>query len=66
MPQGEGGVCYKQGIAVKQNFQQCDVTSKSFLVEDMGLRGLGLKLTGSRQKDFGDVEEESTGYFLMR
>lgn len=30
VPGGEGGVCYKQGIAVKHNFQQCDVTSRSF------------------------------------
>ena len=27
MPQGEDGVCYKQGVTVKENFQQCDVTS---------------------------------------
>ncbi|KAH0610287.1 uncharacterized protein H6S33_011814 [Morchella sextelata] len=31
MPQREGGVCYKQGIAVKQNYQQCDVTNRKIL-----------------------------------
>ncbi|TGZ85245.1 hypothetical protein EX30DRAFT_337635 [Ascodesmis nigricans] len=31
MPEGEDGVCYKQGITVKQNFQQCDVTNKKIL-----------------------------------
>lgn len=31
MPQGEDGVCYKQGIAIKENFQQCDVTNKKIL-----------------------------------
>ncbi|KAI9924611.1 hypothetical protein ASPWEDRAFT_51625 [Aspergillus wentii DTO 134E9] len=31
MPEGEGGVCYKQGITVKQNFQMCDVTNKMIL-----------------------------------
>lgn len=28
MPTGDGGVCYKGGIAVKQNFQMCDVTNR--------------------------------------
>ena len=31
MPEGEGGVCFKQGITVKQNFQQCDVTNRKIL-----------------------------------
>jgi hypothetical protein len=32
MPNGQGmdGVCYKQGLTVKENFQQCDVTSKFY------------------------------------
>lgn len=31
MPEGEGGVCYKQGITVKENFQICDVTNRKIL-----------------------------------
>lgn len=31
MPEGEGGVCYKQGITVKENFQMCDVTNRKIL-----------------------------------
>ncbi|PWW76702.1 hypothetical protein C7212DRAFT_295001 [Tuber magnatum] len=31
MPQGIDGVCYKQGIAVKQNFQMCDVRNRKIL-----------------------------------
>lgn len=27
MPTGDGGVCYKGGITVKENYQMCDVTS---------------------------------------
>lgn len=28
MPEGEGGVCYTQGVTVNQNFQMCDVTNR--------------------------------------
>lgn len=28
MPEGEGGVCYSQGVTVKQNHQMCDVTNR--------------------------------------
>lgn len=31
MPEGEGGVCYKGGLVVHENFQQCDVTNKQIL-----------------------------------
>lgn len=31
MPEGEGGVCYKQGITVNENFQMCDVTNRKIL-----------------------------------
>ncbi|PLN84580.1 putative ABC transporter [Aspergillus taichungensis] len=31
MPEGEGGVCYKQGVTVKENFQMCDVTNRKIL-----------------------------------
>ncbi|GES61432.1 transporter, ABC superfamily [Aspergillus terreus] len=31
MPEGEGGVCYKQGVTVKENFQMCDVTNRMIL-----------------------------------
>lgn len=31
MPEGEGGVCYKQGVTVKENFQICDVTNRKIL-----------------------------------
>lgn len=38
VPGGEGGVCYKEGVAVKRNFQQCDVTS-TFLWDMKDMRG---------------------------
>ncbi|PGH13868.1 hypothetical protein AJ80_06137 [Polytolypa hystricis UAMH7299] len=31
MPEGEGGVCYKQGLVVKENYQMCDVTNQKIL-----------------------------------
>jgi ABC-type multidrug transport system ATPase subunit len=31
MPLGTGGVCYKQGVVVNQNFQTCNVTNKPIL-----------------------------------
>ncbi|KAL2813533.1 hypothetical protein BJX63DRAFT_215002 [Aspergillus granulosus] len=31
MPGGEEGVCYKQGVTVKENFQICDVTNRKIL-----------------------------------
>ncbi|OAL56824.1 hypothetical protein IQ07DRAFT_582119 [Pyrenochaeta sp. DS3sAY3a] len=31
MPDGEGGVCYKDGQLVKQNFQMCDITNRKIL-----------------------------------
>ena len=31
MPEGDGGVCYKQGIVVKENFQMCNVTNQAIL-----------------------------------
>lgn len=31
MPEGEGGVCYQQGVTVNENFQMCDVTNRKIL-----------------------------------
>lgn len=31
MPEKEDGVCYKQGVTVKENFQMCDVTNRKIL-----------------------------------
>ena len=31
MPDNEGGVCYKQGLVVKENFQMCNVTNRKIL-----------------------------------
>ena len=31
MPEQEDGVCYKQGVTVKENFQMCDVTNRKIL-----------------------------------
>ncbi|KAL1858602.1 FAD-dependent urate hydroxylase [Paecilomyces lecythidis] len=31
MPDGEGGVCYKQGLVVNENYQMCDVTNRKIL-----------------------------------
>ncbi|KAL1966387.1 hypothetical protein VTN77DRAFT_4529 [Rasamsonia byssochlamydoides] len=31
MPDGEGGVCYTQGLVVKENHQMCDVTNRKIL-----------------------------------
>lgn len=31
MPEGKGGVCYKQGEVVKENYQMCDVTNRKIL-----------------------------------
>lgn len=31
MPEGTGGVCYKQGLVVKENYQVCDVTNRKIL-----------------------------------
>jgi hypothetical protein len=31
MPENEGGVCYKQGVVIKENYQMCNVTNKKIL-----------------------------------
>lgn len=31
MPENAGGVCYKRGVTVNQNFQMCDVTNRKIL-----------------------------------
>jgi ABC-type multidrug transport system ATPase subunit len=31
MPEGEGGVCYKQGLVVNENYQMCNVTNRKIL-----------------------------------
>lgn len=31
MPEGEGGVCYKQALVVNENYQMCDVTNRKIL-----------------------------------
>ncbi|CAG8034580.1 unnamed protein product [Penicillium olsonii] len=31
MPEGDGGVCHKQGVTIKENFQMCDVTNRAIL-----------------------------------
>ncbi|KAJ5287895.1 ABC transporter G family member [Penicillium angulare] len=31
MPEGKDGVCYKEGVTVKENFQMCDVTNKKIM-----------------------------------
>ncbi|PSK50464.1 ABC transporter G family member [Elsinoe australis] len=31
MPEGEGGVCYREGLVVNENYQMCDVTNKKIL-----------------------------------
>jgi ABC-type multidrug transport system ATPase subunit/ABC-type multidrug transport system permease subunit len=30
-PDGEGGVCYKQGVVVKENYQMCNITNRKIL-----------------------------------
>ncbi|KAI9791544.1 MAG: ATP-binding cassette sub- G member 2 [Piccolia ochrophora] len=31
MPEGEGGICYRQGLLVKENYQMCNVTNRKIL-----------------------------------
>ncbi|PNS21841.1 ABC transporter G family member [Sphaceloma murrayae] len=31
MPEGEGGICYREGLVVNENYQMCDVTNKKIL-----------------------------------
>jgi hypothetical protein len=31
MPEGEGGVCYRDGEVVKENYQMCDVTNRKIV-----------------------------------
>ncbi|KAI9825855.1 MAG: hypothetical protein M1832_000796 [Thelocarpon impressellum] len=31
MPEGQGGVCYKQGAVINENYQMCDVTNSEIL-----------------------------------
>jgi hypothetical protein len=31
MPEGEGGVCYREGRLVTENFQMCDITNRKIL-----------------------------------
>ncbi|KAF1816860.1 putative ABC transporter [Eremomyces bilateralis CBS 781.70] len=36
MPEGKGGVCYQQGLMVKENYQMCDITNKKILQQLKG------------------------------
>ncbi|OCL15235.1 ATP-binding cassette sub-family G member 2 [Glonium stellatum] len=31
MPEGEGGVCYREGLLVNENYQMCDITNRKIL-----------------------------------
>lgn len=31
MPEGDGGVCYRQGLVVNENFQMCNITNRKIL-----------------------------------
>jgi hypothetical protein len=31
MPDGEGGVCWKEGVLVKENYQMCNITNRKIL-----------------------------------
>jgi ABC-type multidrug transport system ATPase subunit len=31
MPNGEDGVCYREGVVVKENYQMCDITNRKIL-----------------------------------
>ena len=31
MPENEGGICYSDGVVVKENHQMCDVTNRKIL-----------------------------------
>lgn len=31
MPEGEQGVCFREGVVVKENFQMCDITNRKIL-----------------------------------
>lgn len=31
MPDKTGGVCYKSGVVVKENYQMCDVTNRKIM-----------------------------------
>ena len=31
MPEGKGGICYKKGVVVNENYQMCDVTNRKIL-----------------------------------
>ncbi|MCJ1390622.1 hypothetical protein MMC18_003483 [Xylographa bjoerkii] len=35
MPEGEGGVCHKQALVVKENYQMCDVTNQK-IIDQLG------------------------------
>jgi hypothetical protein len=45
---GEGGVCYKGGLVVRENYQQCDVTNKQILDQ---LKGQKPQVTFSCEKE---------------
>ena len=31
VPEGSDGVCYREGLLVKQNYQMCDITNRKIL-----------------------------------
>lgn len=31
MPEGNGGVCYREGLVVNENYQICDITNRKIL-----------------------------------
>ncbi|QDS68791.1 hypothetical protein FKW77_005871 [Venturia effusa] len=50
IPGGEGAVCYKDGLVVRQNFQNCDITNKQIL-KILGSKKPQATFSCDKQKD---------------
>jgi len=59
VPGGEGGVCYKGGLVVRENFQQCKVTNKQILDQ---LKGQIPEVTFSCTNSTGECAFQCTSY----
>ena len=60
---GEGGVCYKGGLVVHENYQQCDVTNKQILDQ---LKGQKPQVTFSCARDDATCNFQCKHQYLYR
>lgn len=66
VPTGQNGTCYRGGITIFENYQMCNVTSKSLYQQILFPLKLLKLTTFTRSKNFGSTQgSNTTSNFLL-